>query len=696
MVNDRNYKQPNHGELRTPDSTYRYENPWDGSPVAIQKSRTKAVDFSNLSKLLLLYLTLLILTLLFLAGNIRAGQTTTPKKETKETKFVMKGKVDRDVKKAAEEYAYLLEQLLYLSSDYCRYFEKLDDKSADENYRALANMCARISNEERFENVNVIISEINELKKELAERERELARIQKELAKESGELKEAQSNLKALKLTTSLREELESIDDQLKNEVVWQVADWKNYEDAVNEYVKTLVNDSVLKVFHNIGNAYAPRVHVVHTDDGTEVTVVEVPDYSESQYGYVPEGIHPVPPVSPTPAVPGMFAGGAFHKEFKDSLQIKSADIGIYVTNAIGDVEISSWPQRQVAAVYTVSISSDKLLGSEKFDKEIHLRLYPKQNKVYIESVVPPLADPKMRIINSRLHLMVPVDNNLFISNTSGNVSVREIRNDVKVKGASCNIDLQGINGNAEVVNSSGTISVNRIKGNTLVQNRMGPIALTNCVGTIDVDNSFGAITISNCDGNAVIRNTGPITVAGHLGDVEITNRSGIVNVTNLEGDLAAFNSFEPLTVQNIKGAAKLINANASIEAAGVDGLLTISNRFAPVTVSAISGPINIENRSGDITMQLSKTMSGSSSVIANGGQIFLSVAPRTNLLVTMESLSGQIDLAGFDAQVEKKGEVGQFATLKVGNGSNSMAVKTNNSKVTVKPYQKLAQSADF
>ncbi|MGH8014744.1 MAG: hypothetical protein ACREBV_00975 [Candidatus Zixiibacteriota bacterium] len=662
------------------------ENPWDGNGANPAYAKTYPFDIVHHFRLATIIITVLTIFLLAIAGTIKADSKT-PAAKPRDTKKEVKAELDQDAKKAAEDYAYLLEQLLYLSSDYCRYFEKLDDKASDENYRALANMCARISKEERYENVKQILNEIDDLKKELAVRERELEQLQQELERESSEIKELQANKKSLKLTASLREELESLDRQLKKDVVWQFETGKDYQDAINVYVKAIINDSVMNVVNSIVQSHMPRVHVIQSKDGREAVVVEVPDAPEMHHGHIPD-VPEVTPVPPVLAIPGQFTGAAFYRELKDSFDVKSTDIGIYVTNAIGDLEVIGWSERKVNATYTVAISSDKMHSSEQFDEEVHLRIYPKQNKLYVESVVPPLADPKMRVLKSRLQLMVPAKNNLFIINSSGNVSVNGAASNLVIKGAGCNIELHQIDGSAEIVNSSGSIVIDGIKGNTVVQNRMGPVSLFDCGGDMEIDNSFGEINMTDCDGIATIRNTGAITVGNHIGDVEITNRSGPVEVTNLDGNLAAFNSFELMRVVDVKGNAKLINANAPVDAIDINGMVNINNRFAPINVSSISGPLYVENKSGDINLELSRAMTGKSTVVTTGGQVLLSLAPRSNLLLSMELLNGNLSVTGFEAHVQKGAAGVQTAKLKLGNGSSSLDLKGSNTSVVVRPVQ--------
>ncbi len=680
---------------------YFSENPWDGSRLVKVQTRSIAISHTAFMKLTLITWSILILFFLAFAGNTKAGPSTSIKQtEAKAAKPPKAPKPPSNPKAAeiGEEYAYLLEQLIYLSSDYCRYFDKLEAKAGDANYQALSNMCARISKDEQYENVAKIIAEIDKLKLELSVREKDLARLQSELEKKSKNVRPAQANLQALKLTTTLREELEALDEQLEHDIVLRMKKNEISQEAIRIYFNAVLNDSLVKIVRVLGERNSKQVRVYRNagDDETRVVVAD-PDDPEAQIIYVPD--NPDAPVTVEPkayidrGLPGRehFADASFYKEFSDSINVNSTDIDIYITNATGNLSVTNWPNHQISASYVVAISSDKLRQSEEFDVEVQLRIAPEENRIYVESVLPPLDDPKMKVLESRLTITVPADNDLYLGNTSGTISANDIRNNVTIKASTCKIDLHRVEGNVEISNSSGSISAGHVNGDLDIQNRMGPVALFNCSGTIEMDNSFGELSVTDCAGYAVIRNTGAVNVGNHSGNMEITNRSGAVDVSNLEGNLEVINSFEPLRVKDVNGNTKLINANSSIEAFAIEGMVTINNRFGQINTSGISGPIHIENKNGDIIMQINVPVSGPSTVTSNGGQVHLTVGKKSNLLLELESTNGSIDIAGFTATIEDGQPGVQLAKLALGNGSDVFSVMANRSKIFVKPAQKNA-----
>jgi len=640
-----------------------------------------------------IFWSMLILIFIALAEGVKAGQVTTTKKPSSTSKSKSTSELNRNATEVAEEYAYLLEQLLYLSSDYCRYFDKVEDKASAENYKILAKLCTKLSERGKYDNINKLMAEIDTLKQVLVDRKRELEKLQSELDRQSANAKLSLANQKTLKLTSSLHSELAALDEQLERDVVRRIHNNGVNQEQIQKYVYTLVDDSLMNYIKKIGAYYSSQVRVVTNKDGKNTRVlIEMPESPQPVVVNVPDQpsqpIHVLPHVGHVRPEGKTFEGITCYREFRDSAKVGSSDVPIYVVNSIGDIEISSWPHKGVSAYYSVGIAAEKPGSAEEFGNNIRLRVYPKLNKIYVESVVPQLDDPKTRIVECHLELLVPADNKIFIDNSSGNITVSDVRNNFNIKSTNCSIDMKHIDGNLEVVNSSGTITVDRVSGSIIIQNRMGPVSLSSCIGTMKLDNSSGDIDVADCEGDAVIHNTGGISVGNHIGNLDITNRSGPVDVANLDGNLVALNSFEAVTARNVSGSAKLVNANADVEAMGIKGQLNINNRYGDITASSLSGPINIENKNGNIDLQLTKVFSGASNVISNGGVLLLSIAPRCDLLLSMESINGNIDVEGFTANIHRSDAGMETAQITLGKGSNVLAVKASNSRIEVKPFE--------
>ena len=83
--------------------------------------------------------------------------------------------------------------------------------------------------------------------------------------------------------------------------------------------------------------------------------------------------------------------------------------------------------------------------------------------------------------------------------------------------------------------------------------------------------------------------------------------------------------------------------------------------------------------------MELLDQLKGKSSVVASGGRIILGLSPGINLLLTMETQNGTINVSDFKAIAISDKHGLQTAQIEIGKASNLLAVKGNRSDIIVK-----------
>ena len=699
----------NHNRHNLNQSEFSYnsttaENPWDGAGYGARKPKARVMSWWGRAPSLFITAIALTLSLLLLAGTGH-GQNA-PKADSDRRGNLMK--MDKETRKLAEEYAYLLEQLIYLSTDYCLYFERLDDKDAAQNYRSLQNLCSNLSKSGYYDNLEKLIGEIEQLRGELSLRKKSLSRARERDALHSSEIKRTKERLKTLRLTSSLLTELDALKEQLVIEVISKTAADKTLRRVIQQYVVTVMGDSIAKLAEVVTLRNLPEIQVTASTNGSKdintriivsseksaPVVIAVPKIPEiaAIFEVTQEPKLPQPPKWPTRKHSSDIHffhsdnSNNFVKTFRDSISISSGKSVIMIINPFGKMSITGWDKDQVSASYDISIVAVKPGLAEKFGEQIQIRMFEEKHNVYIEAVVPKLTDLRTRITASHLNLMVPFKNDLRISNSAGQISLSELKNDIKIKSSNSFIDLFRIEGDIEIVNSGGKIELERVSGDILVQNRMGgPVSIQNCDGRIEVDNSHGAVEITYCDGDLIVRSSGRVEIDHHSGTVHVNNRNGFVSANHIDGDLVVFNSFEPLKVYDVTGSVRLENTNALIKAEKISGRLDISNRYGKIFTSYIVGPINIESDNGDVFMELLEQLKGKSSVVASGGRIILGLSPRLDLLLTMETQNGAIDVTDFQTIASSDDHGLQTARVELGKGSNLLAVKGNRSKIIVK-----------
>jgi DUF4097 and DUF4098 domain-containing protein YvlB len=487
-------------------------------------------------------------------------------------------------------------------------------------------------------------------------------------------------------------DELDALKEQLEEDIISKTKADKNRRRVIQQYVVQVMKDSIPRLIEIEALVSVPQVKVVTNVKNGQTRVVVMAEGSEPLVISIPE----VPDISELPQAPKLkyktskhkysHSYGNYVKTFRDSLETTDRRSKILILNPFGKMSITGWDRPLVSATYEISIASAHPGMAEKFGEQVEMNIFKKKNKIYVAAVVPNLTDIKTRIAESYLNLMVPFENELQVNTSAGEISMTGLKNDIKIKSNHTVMDLYRIEGDVEIVNSGGEIELERVAGDILVQNLMGgPVSLQSCKGTIEIQNSHGPVEVNYCKGDITIRNNGSVDIDHHSGSVKVKNRNGLVSVNNIDGNLVAYNSFEPLKVYNITGSVQLENANAVIEAEKIQGTLDINNHFGQIFTSYIAGPITIESKNGDVFMELFEEFAGESSVIANNGRIILGLSPQLNLLLTMEVKNGHIGIWDFEAVAFSDKSGTQSAKVKIGEGSNLLAIKGSNSSIIVK-----------
>ena len=241
------------------------ENPWDGAGYGARKPKARVMSWWDRGPFLFMTVIALTLSLLLLAVS---GHSQNAPKADSDQLTVLK-KMDKKTRKLAEEYAYLLEQLIFLSTDYCGYFERLDDKDAAQTYKSLQNLCSNLSKSGHYDNLEELIREIEELKRELSLRKKSLSRAGNSDAQHSVEIKRTKESLKTLRLTSSLLAELDLLKEQLVEEVISKTAGDNIRRRVIQQYVVTFMQDSIARLAEVVALASVPKIRVKTGENGS-------------------------------------------------------------------------------------------------------------------------------------------------------------------------------------------------------------------------------------------------------------------------------------------------------------------------------------------------------------------------------------------------------------------------------------------
>jgi DUF4097 and DUF4098 domain-containing protein YvlB len=140
---------------------------------------------------------------------------------------------------------------------------------------------------------------------------------------------------------------------------------------------------------------------------------------------------------------------------------------------------------------------------------------------------------------NPRINLVVYVPKALIINieDTSGDLIVADLDNDLSLN------------------DSSGDIIVRNIKGNVDIDDRSGDISINEVQGALWVDDSSGDIDINFTKGNVVIDdNSGGLFIQETYGDIRVEDNSGDINIVDTQGSISIDDGSGDISIERAYG----------------------------------------------------------------------------------------------------------------------------------------------
>jgi len=642
------------------------EDPWDESALTrFRQGWRRAAAAARVPLLVMLFAAMALV----LPRHLEAQSTLPPSEvldgECKKVIITL----SKDNKRLAQDYLDLLKQLQSLTSGYSNCFAAIQVEQASDYLENLNLITTQLQEGTYLENLERLATDIGKLQQTL-----EL----KEIA-----LKEA--NKKAFRLSHSLHQELEVLRQLLQEDVFLRIENDQQSWGQIEAYLKAI------KVASGAKDA-KEQAYIVLIINGDEDTML----LSLDEVGEAPMVIH-VPDVLeelPIPTIPKipvahekefiLRSGGAeVVREFADSIHVSSTSQPIYISNPIGDLEVTGWARKEVIVLSTIELSADSRTKAREQAQQIALQVCPKDDGIGVELIVPNLTDPQTKVVNCALEVKAPENNPLVCSSSFGNVLIRRMHNDVMLTTSYSQVEVNGVEGRVEIVNAMGKVELSRITGPIKVTNSYSPIEISRSHGDMEIENSFSSIDLSHCDGNVVIRNTGDVDIMRHSGTIQIENKNGQVEVTKLDGDLTIRNSFQSLSIEDIFGSAEVKNANGNIEAKNVTGEFSANSSFGQIYGDLLYGPIHLASHNGSIDVTLAEKLTGPSTIDASSATVKLFLSPHSDLLLTATAIGGDIQ-SYFPVEIEESG-LTKTAELSLGKAKTSLTISGSNSNIIIR-----------
>ncbi|MBD3401730.1 DUF4097 family beta strand repeat protein [candidate division GN15 bacterium] len=608
------------------------------------------------------------------AGTV--AQAPVPLTEEVEASKPEKQDLPREAQRVAEEYLDVLEQLRAVLADYTTYMRELDPRKRQEITSELNRFTRRFEAGEYAANARDLTESLRKYIAVLREEEEQLAQTQVTVDQE------LQRTLR------NLRRELVVIENLVDEDVLVDLSRLDESNEAIRTYVRAQLQElqapSVEFLYRGSGSDDSIYVQVSGDSVGNSYVVVvpraptvPKPPRPPKMPGVRSPADQPTRSPTPAPSLMGL------ERTLTKAVAVTDFDKPVSITLEAGDVVITGSGGQSIEATLHIEVASSSRAKEKSFANGVSLALTNDRNSYTVGADFPTIRDPETQVLQTLLHLEVPDELPVLATNTFGKLTATGTRRSLEIRGDHSEIILVDCEGIIDVENTIGSIALTDVEGELEITNSYGTISFDDCRGELYVENMYGDVSLRDTDGEVSIKNSGAITVREHVGPLRIDNTNGIVDIADVRGNLVAFNTFQPLVIRDVEGDVRLENANASLTVSDVTGRADATNRFGAIRASHLSGPMRLRNENGSIDLTVDEQVYRQSTISALSGEVTIWIDEDADVTIQAETLEGTI-ASPFPMNLQDRGER-QEATIRLGDGSGTLAVTGTNSSIAIK-----------
>ncbi|NTS76823.1 DUF4097 family beta strand repeat protein [Catenovulum sp. SM1970] len=150
------------------------------------------------------------------------------------------------------------------------------------------------------------------------------------------------------------------------------------------------------------------------------------------------------------------------------------------------------------------------------------------------------------------LKLVVPNSVSLDISDDSGDIVIRNMKNSITVVDGSGSIELDEIQGNVNIEDGSGDIELLNVSGRLNIEDGSGSIELVAIDGQINIEDASGDVDVKNASSNIKINDLS--------GDIKLSDVAGKAEISDASGDIKLVNVNQYQLLEDGSGSLQVIN----------------------------------------------------------------------------------------------------------------------------------------
>jgi len=298
----------------------------------------------------------------------------------------------------------------------------------------------------------------------------------------------------------------------------------------------------------------------------------------------------------------GLVVADTYRFTYQKTIDIDS-DTELTITNTSGEIKVTGTPASSIVIDAVKHITASDEQEAEKLEEYLDIKVDKRGNHVNIVTTTAKEGQPDRSFWDRLLgrgsdpigrvdySVSVPFDCQVQLCNSSGDILVSDLNNDVYATG------------------TSGAIMIERIRAPLVIEANSSSVTVKEVQGDIDISSTSSSITLESITGRTEVRATSGTMVGTYLdGPLKISKTSGAIKLAHLAGDL------------RVKSTSGGINVIQKI------------------------GGIDIQTHSGDVTIQTEMHSDLGYYVETASGDIIFKAPGGTSGTVNLQSLTGEIN----------------------------------------------------
>lgn len=192
------------------------------------------------------------------------------------------------------------------------------------------------------------------------------------------------------------------------------------------------------------------------------------------------------------------------------------------------------------------------------------------------------------------LKVTLPQSLLLAVNDGSGDMSVRDMENDVDINDGSGSLEIENIGGNLDLIDGSGDLRIESVAGNISINDGSGGVRIVRVGGSVEGNDGSGDFSAEHVTGGIQLTDgSGNLRLQDIGGSIDLNDGSGDISIENIVGDISIVDGSGTIRVKTVDGHVEIHDGSGDIIVAGVTRGLKVGESG--------SGAVRTDNIQGDL-----------------------------------------------------------------------------------------------